>query len=141
MVTMMGVTGYWLLGHANDVPSIGGQVAYRASDRVTLKETVLYGPDQANTSLMFWRFFSDSIAERKGDRVTVALEYQIGSENVDAAGTPRALWTSAQLPVHWTVRGPLSMTVRPEFAWDRDGRWIGAPESITAFTTTLDYRI
>jgi hypothetical protein len=49
---------------------------------------------------------------------------------------------SAQLPIHWAVRGPWSVTVRPEFCWDRDGRWIdGAPQSVKAATTTLEYRV
>ena len=52
---------------------------------------------------------------------------------------------SAQLPVHWVVQGPWSVTVRPEFAWDRDGRWIagrlGAEQSVKAITTTLEYRV
>src|SRR5215472_12910180 len=64
------VSGYWHLAHANNVPSFGGQLGYAASDHVTLKETVLYGPHQADTSLEFWRFFSDSIAEWKQNRFT-----------------------------------------------------------------------
>lgn len=139
--TMLLVNGYWHLAHANDVPSVGGQVAYKASPRVTVKETALYGPHQPSTSLKFWRFISDTIVERKSDRVTVAIEYQLASEKVDVAGSPRALWTSAQLPLRWTFRGPLAVTVRPEFAWDRDGRWIGAPQSVRAITTTLEYRV
>jgi hypothetical protein len=134
------VNGYWHLAHANDVPSIGGQVAYKSSDSVSVKETVFYGPHQPNTSLEFWRVLSDSIVERKGDRVTTAFEFQIGAERLDEPAMPRALWMSAQLPVHWAVQGPWSVTVRPEFAWDRDGRWIGAPQSVKAFTTALEYR-
>ncbi len=135
------VNGYWHLANANRVPSVGGQLAYQASDRVTVKETVLYGPHQTNTALEFWRFFSDAIVERKVARVTLAAEYQFGSEGVDAAGTPRAQWMAAQFPLHWIVRDSLSATVRPEVAWDRDGRWIGAPQSVTALTATLDYRV
>jgi hypothetical protein len=139
-VSAFAVNGYWHLAHANDVPSIGGQVAYKSSDSVSVKETVLYGPHQPNTSLEFWRVLSDSIVERKGDRVTTAFEFQIGAERLDEPAMPRALWMSAQLPVHWAVQGPWSVTVRPEFAWDRDGRWIGAPQSVKAFTTALEYR-
>jgi Putative beta-barrel porin-2, OmpL-like. bbp2 len=139
--TLAMTNGYWHLAHANDVPSVGGQVAYKASDRVTVKETVLYGPHQANTSLEFWRVLSDSVVERKGERVTAAFEFQIGAENVDEPAMPRALWMSAQLPVHWAVQGPWSVTVRPEFAWDRDGRWIGAPQSVKALTTAVEYRV
>jgi len=139
-VTGFVVNGYWHLAHANDVPSFGGQAAYKATDRVTVKETVLYGPHQTDTSLRHWRFFSDTIVERKIERVTAAVEYQIGTEGVAMAGDPRALWMAAQVPVKWSVFGPWSVTARPEFAWDRDGRWIGAEQSVKAFTSTVEYR-
>ena len=135
------LNGYWHLAHANNVPSSGGQLAYAATEHLNIKETILYGPHQSNTALEFWRFFSDSIAEWKMDHLTTAFEYQIGTERVDVAGSPRALWMSAQLPVHWAVRGPWSVTLRPEFAWDRDGRWTGFAQTIKAVTTTLEYRI
>jgi hypothetical protein len=135
------VNGYWHLADANHVPSSGGQLAYKATPRVTVKETVLVGPHQANTSLSFWRVLSDTIVERRGDRVIAAFEYQLSTEAVDGPGNPRAWWMSAQLPVHWTVRGPWSVSVRPEVAWDSTGRWTGAEQSIKALTTTLEYRI
>jgi hypothetical protein len=47
----------------------------------------------------------------------------------------------AQMPVHWAVRGPWSVTLRPEVAWDRDARWTGFAQTIKAVTTTLEYRI
>jgi hypothetical protein len=134
------LNGYWHLAHANDVPSVGGQIAYKATDSVTVKETVLYGPHQADTALPFWRFLSDAIVERRARRVTAAFEYQIGTEGVAAAGDPRALWMAAQAPVKWPAGGPWSVIVRPEFAWDRDGRWIGAEQSVKALTSTLEYR-
>src|SRR5262245_49460580 len=134
------VNGYWHLAHANNVPSFGGQLAFKATDRVTVKETVLYGPHQTDTAVQFWRFLSDSIVERKTDRVTAAFEYQIGTEGVATAGNPRALWMASQAVVNWAVGGPWSVILRPEFAWDRDGRWIGAEQSVKAFTATLEYR-
>src|SRR2546425_1467378 len=72
------INGYWHLAHANDVPSIGAQIAYQATGHVTAKETVIYGPHQANTGLTFWRFLSDSIVERKRGLLTTAIEFQIG---------------------------------------------------------------
>lgn len=143
--TLAVVNGYWHLAHANNVPSIVGQLAYKASSRVALRETVLYGSHQPSAALRFWRVLSDTIVERRTARLATAFEYQIGSEKVDTAGTPRALWMSAQLPLHWVVSGPWSITVRPEFAWDRDGRWIagrlGAGQSVKAITTTIEYRV
>jgi len=139
--TLYVINGYWHLARANSVPSLGGQVAYKAAERLTLKETLLYGPHQSNTSLEFWRFFSDSIAEWKGEKVTVAFEYQAGTEKLAVAGNPRAFWTAAQLPMRWAVGGRWSVTVRPEFYWDPDGRLTGFEQFIKAFTTTLEYRI
>jgi len=139
-VTAFVVNGYWHLADANHVPSSGGQIAFKASPHVTVKETVLWGPHQADTSLKLWRFLSDSIVERRGERVIAAFEYQVSTENVDTSGNPRAWWTSAQLPVRWTLHGPWSVAVRPELAWDSTGRWTGSEQSIKAITTTLEYR-
>jgi hypothetical protein len=138
--TVFVLNGYWHLAHANNVPSSGGQLALKANDHITVKETILYGPHQSNTSLKLWRFFSDSIVERKTGRFTAAFEFQAGTERVDAAGKPRALWMAAQAPLHWVVHGPWSVTIRPEFAWDRDGRWTGFEQSVKAITSTLEYR-
>ena len=135
------VNGYWHLANANDVPSVVGQAAYKLTDRVTIKEAALFGPHQANTDLAFVRTLSDTIVEWKTDRLTTAAEYQVGAERVAVPGTPRALWMSAQLPVHWIVAGPFSATVRPEWCWDRDGRWTGVPQRVVAVTAGGEYRV
>jgi hypothetical protein len=139
--TLYLINGYWHLADANRVPSFGGQLAYKATDRVTLKETVLAGPHQSNTASRFWRYLSDSIAEWKGDRVTLAFEYITSRERVEAPENPRALMMAAQLPVHWALNKRWSATVRPEVFWDRDGRWTLARQTVKAITTTLEYRI
>ena len=84
---------------------------------------------------------SDTILERKSNAATMAVEYQVGSERVATDGRPRALWMSAQAPLHWQANAAWALTVRPEFAWDRDGRWIGAPQSVAAVTGTIEYRL
>src|SRR5260370_7963355 len=96
--TLFVVNGYWHLANANSFPSSGGQLAYKPADRWTVKQTILYGPHQADTSLEFWRFISDSIAEWKRDRLTTAFEYQIPTEKIAGAANQPAWWTSAHLP-------------------------------------------
>jgi len=134
------VNGYWHLANANGAPSFGGQLAFKPTSRVTVKETLLFGPHQSNTSYEFWRTLSDSIAEWKEGQVTAAFEYQISSERVDAPGRPRALWMSAQLPLRWTMNNRWSVAFRPEVAWDRDGRWTQFRQTVKAVTSTLEYR-
>ncbi len=137
--TLLLISGYWHLAHANDVPSSGGQLAYKATEQVTLKQTVLYGPHQSDTSLELWRFLSDSTAEWKGERLTAAFEYFVGTEKI--AADARALWMSAQAVLHWAFNPQFSITVRPEIYWDRDGRTTGFQQTVKANTTTLEYRI
>jgi len=135
------VNGYWHLANANSVPSSGVQLAYKASPRITVKETLLAGPHQSDTSLEFWRFLSDTIIERRSDRVIVALEYQFSTEQVTSPEPFRAWWMAAQVPIRWNVGGPWSVAIRPEIAWDSDGRWTLAEQTVKAVTTTLEYRI
>jgi hypothetical protein len=134
------INGYFHLADANSVPSWGGQLAYKPDDHWTLKETVLIGPAQSNTAFEFWRFFSDTLVERKRDPLTIAFEYQSGTEQVAAPGTPRSAWVASQLPARWTISKRWSATVRPEVAWDNDGRWTGFAQTVKAVTTTAEYR-
>ena len=139
-VTAYLVNGYWHLANANSVPSWGAQVSYKATAHTTVKQTVLIGPHQSNTTAEFWRYLSDSIAEWKTDRVTTAFEYQIGTEDVASPGDPRALWMAAQLPLHWVLSKHWSVTERPEVYWDRNGRLTGFIQTVKANTVTLEYR-
>ena len=135
------VNGYWHLAHANDVPSVGGQLAYKPSDHWTIKETLMVGPHQADTSPDFWRYLNDGIVEWKSGRTTTAYELIVGEERVDVPGTPRALWVASQLPIHRALTPRFSVTVRPELYWDRDGRTTGFRQRVKANTTTLEYRV
>jgi hypothetical protein len=48
---------------------------------------------------------------------------------------------SAQLPAHWQLDKHWALSVRPEVAWDSDGRWTGFPQTVKAVTGTVEYRI
>jgi len=135
------VNGYWHLARANSAPSAGGQIAYKVTPRVTVKETTLFGPHQRNTAFEFWRFLTDIIVERKTNKFTFATEYIFSTERVDAPGRPRALTMSWQLPARWTLNDRWSVAFRPEVFWDRDGRWTLARQTVKAFTSTVEYRV
>lgn len=139
--TVFVINGYWHLGNANSVPSWGGQLTYKPKDHWMLKQTFLIGPHQSETGFEFWRFLSDSIVEWKREPFTVAFEYQGSTDKVAAPREPRATWISAQLPAHWAFNKHWSATVRPEVAWDSDGRWTGSPQTVKAVTSTLEYRV
>ena len=136
------INGYNNLSRPNLVPSYGTQLSWKPSPPWTLTQNFYYGPDQFNTSLTFWRFFSDSIVEWKDEAWTVAFAYDAGTENAaERDGHPRMFWTSTAFFVRRHVSGPWSVAIRPELYWDRNGRLTGAEQRITAVTSTLEYRI
>ena len=136
------INDYFHLEQSNNVPSYGAQAQYKPASAWTIKETVYYGSDQSNTDIEFWRFFSDSIVEWKGESVTVGLDYQIGTQkNASAPGNPRDFWTGGTLETRWHIAGPWAVSVRPEFFWDRNGLMTGSEQFIKAITTTAEYRI
>jgi hypothetical protein len=135
------VNGYWHLARANNAPSAGGQIAYKVTPKITLKETVFVGPHQRNTASEFWRYLTDTIVERKTEKFTFATEYIFSTERVDAPGKPRALMMSWQLPTHWALNDRWSLSFRPEVFWDRDGGWTLARQTVKAFTSTVEYRV
>jgi len=139
--TLFAITGYWHLANANSVPSSGGQLAYKPNSAVTLKQTVLAGPHQSDTSFKFWRFLTDTIGEYKTNRATYGLEYIFSEESVAVPGSPRALMMASQLPMHWALNKRWGLTIRPEVFWDRNGRWTLARQTVKAVTSTLEYRI
>lgn len=136
------INGYAHLSKANSLPSYGGQVAYTPSSSWTIKQTLYYGPDQANTAMEFWRLFSDTIIEWKSGHVTVALDYQVGTQkNASSPGNRREVYTGGDLTIRWQIGGPWSVALRPEFYYDPSGLITGDEQLVKAITTTLQYNI
>ena len=138
--TLFVIRRYFHLANENNLPSYGAQLAYKPSTPWTLKETLYYGPDQADTALEFWRAFSDTVVEWKSGTLTIALDHQIGTEKLVSSGRRTFFWGAA-LYTRWNFSGPWSAAVRPEFYWDRHGRLTGAEQFVKAVTTTLEYKV
>jgi len=140
--TLFAINSYYHLAHPNDQPSYGVQGTWKPTSRFTLTETFYAGPDQTDTALRFWRLYLNNIAEWKGDAVTIALSYDIGTERIAGRpGDPRAFVMGGSLFTRWNVSGPWSLAVRPEFYWDRNGRWTGNEQFVKAVTSTVEYKL
>jgi hypothetical protein len=134
------VTEYLHLSHANDLPSYISKMEWRATDNVTLYQSVYYGPDQQATAMQYWRTFADSTVEWRTPDWRVALSYDIGTEKIADVGGARATWMGAALFTQRHLAGPWSVAVRPEFYWDPQGRMTEREQLIWANTTTLEYK-
>ena len=136
------INRYAHLAYTVAQPSYGGKWSYALTPRVTAMQTLYWGPDQASTSLEFWRLYGNHIIEWKGDDVTVAVSYDIGTENTaNRPDSPRAFVMGGNVAMRWHVAGPWSVAFRPEFYWDRNGRWTGAEQFVKAMTSTVEYKL
>lgn len=136
------INSYFHLAHPNDAPSYGTQVQYKASSRVTVTETFYAGPAQQKSGLEFWRYYLNNIVEWKGDTLLLAMSYDIGTETIaDRPGDPRAFVMGANLVARWQFAAQWAAALRPEFYWDRNGRWTGNEQFVKAMTTTLEYAV
>ncbi|OQW65898.1 MAG: hypothetical protein BVN28_00760 [Nitrospira sp. ST-bin4] len=141
-VTAFVINRYYHLAYTVAQPSYGGKWSYALTPRLTAMQTLYWGPDQTDASLEFWRLYGNHILEWKGDEVTVAASYDVGTENMaDQPGSPRAFVMGGNLMVKWHVTGPWSVALRPEFYWDRNGRWTGAEQFVKAITSTIEYKL
>jgi hypothetical protein len=141
-VTAFVVNSYSHLAHPNDLPSYGGRWIWKAMPRVTWSQTFFAGPNQMDTSLEFWRVYGNHILEWRGDDVTVAVSFDIGTESISGRpGRPRTFVMGGNMVVRWQINGPWSVALRPEFYWDRNGRWTGSEQFVKAITSTVEYKL
>lgn len=141
-ITAFVVNSYYHLAHPNDLPSYGGRWAWKATPQLTLTQTFYGGPDQTDTSLEFWRLYGNHILEWKTDEVIVAASFDVGTENIaNRPGNPRAFVMGGNIVVRWHIAGPWAVALRPEFYWDRNGRWTGAEQFVKAITSTIEYKL
>lgn len=135
------INRYNFLSYPNHLPGYGTRVSWAASPELTFTQNLYYGPDQSNTELKFWRFFSDSIVEwRRGD-VTVAMAYDVGTERaIPESGGEQEFWTGGAIWTRWQFAQPWAVAVRPELYYDPNGILTGARQFIKAVTTTLEYK-
>jgi len=140
-VTAFVINRYAHLAYTTAQPSYGGQWAYKLTPALTAIQTLYWGPDQTKTAVEFWRLYGNHILEWKGNDLTVAASYDIGTESMaDQPGSPRAFVMGGNLVVKWHLGGPWSTAVRPEFYWDRNGRWTGSEQFVKALTSTIEYQ-
>jgi hypothetical protein len=121
---------------------MGRKRAYKPIPFLTIKETIYYGPDQANTSLEFWRFFSDTIIEWKSEEVTIAGHYQVGTQkNATDPSHSRLFYMGAALHMRWQIQKIWFLALRPEVYSDPDGLMTSFDQFIWAITVSGEYRL
>ena len=126
----------------NDVPSTGLQIKWRTSPRTTLTQNLYYGPDQADTSLEYWRFLTDTIIEWKTNRWLLAAAFDYGTEKQEhLPGQPAASWWSGAIWARWSINEHMSLAFRPEFYRDDDGLITGSRQTLQAYTATFKYQL
>ena len=141
-VTVLGfiVNGYAHLSRPNDHPSYGLGLTFTPLQCMTISHTLYAGPDQQRTDLDFWRYYLSNAVKWEDRKLFVTLTYDVGTENIaDRPGVPRAFVMGGSASIGWKFTAGWYAAIRPEFYWDRNGRWTGSEQFVKAMTTTLDY--
>ena len=136
------ISGYDYLADINDAPSISFRGDWQFTPEFTFSQSFYYGPDQKNTNIEYWRFFTDSIAEWKHGRWLVAGAFDYGTEKqADIMGQPRYTWAGGAVWLRYAVNDKASLALRPEFYDDPDGLQTTARQTIKAITGTYKHEI
>lgn len=135
------VNGYNYLAHLNNEPKYAGQFAWRVTPNFKFTQNVFFGPEQTNTSLKYWRAFSDTQLQWSGEDYTVALAYDAGTEQSAGPSHVQIFWNGAALFTRWQVSGPWAIALRPELYWDPNGTLTGSIQFIKAVTATVEYTL
>ena len=143
-VSVMAVNNYYHLSHTTYYPSYAGKVVYKPQPNLAFTQVLYGGPDQrANSGIDFYRFYSNSFFEYKDNKWLFGGTFDIGTERVAVMPVnffshDRALVMGGSVVGRYSLDKAWSIAVRPEFYWDRDGRWTGSPFFVKALTTTLE---
>lgn len=142
-VALMAFNGYYHLSYTTPIPSYAGKIIYKPQPNLAFTQILYGGPEQRlNDSFGFYRFYSNSFFEYKGSKWLFGGTFDIGTEKVaDKIAFPshdRALVMGGSVVARYSFDRAWAIAVRPEFYWDRDGRWTGSPFFVKALTTTLE---
>lgn len=138
--SLLVVNGWDYLANTNDVPSYAGQLVWKATHRMQIRQNLYAGPEQANTSLEFWRFVAQTIAEWSIDDFVLVGSIAWASEKQDDPAAADATWWWTALWAQWRPHERWQVTVRPEFYDDPDGVGSGFEQTLTAVTVGGEYR-
>lgn len=135
------VSDFNYLSHVNNHPKYAGQLTWRITPNFKLTQNVFFGPEQTDTSLKYWRAFSDTLLQWSGVDYTVALAYDVGTEQSAGPSHVQVFWNGAALFTRWQVSGPWAIALRPELYWDPNGTLTGSIQFIKAVTATVEYTL
>lgn len=136
------VSDYNYLQHQNNVPKYAGHLQWQVTPAWCVTQNFFIGPEQAETSLRYWRFFSNTMLQWSDETRTIALVYDAGTEqSATGPGSLQQFWTGSALFTRWRIGGPWALAVRPELYWDPNGTLTGSIQFIKAVTATVEYSV
>lgn len=120
----------------NGAKSVGGQVTLKPNGSLTIAETYLAGPEQANDD-SDWRHLADTVVTYTATpQVSLAANYDYGHDTVTGAGVT---WQGVAgyvriAPVSW-----FALTPRVEYYDDGDAFSTGTSQTLTEATVTAEF--
>lgn len=125
-------TGYGYMGDVNKAPSGLINLVFSPIRDLNLVQNVYAGPEDVDMRPEAWRLLVDSQVIYNTDRWGIAVVGDYGRERLTFRPDKAvAHWANGMVSVRWHMLGEKhkwGMAVRPEFFWDFNGRFYGAPD-------------
>jgi hypothetical protein len=127
------VNGWNATGDNNSGKTVGGSITFKATDKLTVAENVIFGPERNDTTDDKRTMFDTVVAATLSDTLTAGLNYDyIKDGDINWQGV--ALYFRGQLT-------PI-FALAPRFEWydDADGFVTGTEQTLKEFTLTAELK-
>lgn len=136
-----GIGGWDNVNDNNQSPSFLGNVAWTATDQISLAATGIYGPEQTS-NIGRKRALGDIVLTVKPvDPLTLVLNYDYAQEDDAALNGRTAIWQGFSGIANYQFTDRFSLALRGEWFEDHGGSRTGARQSLYEGTVTAKYLV
>jgi hypothetical protein len=138
-ITLQGhvVNGWNNAADNNTGKSVGGSVIFKPSDRLTIIENFMFGPEQ-NDDNDDWRKMSDTVVTYAATKqVTLAANYDHGQDTVDGESVT---WHGVAGYAKYQPKDWFAFSPRVEWYRDKDGFSTGTAQTLKEATLTAEFK-
>jgi hypothetical protein len=138
-VSLLVLNGWQRISRINSTPSVGSQILWKTTDKVTLNWSTFYGNDRPD-SVKQMRFFNDFYGIFQiNEKTSLIAGFDIGAEAAVQNGDKRAIWYSPILIFKYQVNEKWALAGRYENYTDKNGVIVMNDFKTNGYSLNVDY--
>lgn len=138
-VSLLVLNGWQRISRINSTPSVGSQILWKTTDKVTLNWSTFYGNDRPD-SVKQMRFFNDFYGIFQiSEKISLIAGFDIGAEEAVKSGDKRSVWYSPILIFKYQVNEKWALAGRGENYTDKNGVIVMNGFKTNGYSLNVDY--